>query len=217
MADTQSGPGWSDAQWELVGKTVTEAFDSASVAGKFLPCYGPLTERDDYVRAEKVTTTGSEVSVTDDKTLKLFTLAVKVPLSREQVRDENLSSALLAFRRAAILLAQVEDYLVFKGFDRDQNELVKERVRTRPAGDRPTKAELREEMASFVVTSAPSELRGLTLDAVEFELKPLSEAAPQEDFERRGESGGPLERDTEQQRRGEALIKAVSTAIGVLE
>ena len=51
MADIKSGPGWSDAQWELVGRTVTEAFDKANVAGKFLPCYGPLPERDDYVRS----------------------------------------------------------------------------------------------------------------------------------------------------------------------
>ena len=55
------------------------------------------------------------VKVTDDTTLKLFNLTVQVALSNEQVADDSLSSALLAFRRAANSLAQVEDYLVFNG------------------------------------------------------------------------------------------------------
>ena len=122
MADTHSGPGWSDAQWELIAKTVTQAFDKANVAGNFLPCYGPLPERDDYVRKEVIETQGNVVSVSDDTTLKLLTLTVKVPLSREQVRDGRTASALLAFRRAATLLAQVEDYLVFNGFASVSNQ-----------------------------------------------------------------------------------------------
>ena len=53
--------------------------------------------------------------VEDDTTLKLFNLTVSVELSSEQVNDDGLSSALLAFRRAANTLAQVEDDLVFNG------------------------------------------------------------------------------------------------------
>jgi uncharacterized linocin/CFP29 family protein len=212
MADTQSGPGWSDAQWELIGKTVTEAFDKASVAGKFLPCYGPLTDRDDYVRAEVLTRNGNEVSVSDDTTLKLFTLAVNVPLSREQVHDESLSSALLAFRRAAVLLAQVEDYLVFKGFT--SPEPAKQRqARDKPQSE-PAKAGPREKMVSAVVTNAPGELVGLASEPVRFVLKPAGRGA------RKGAQGrGPenADEDTEQQRRGERLITAVSRAIGELE
>ena len=55
------------------------------------------------------------VSVTDDTTLKLLNLTVHVGLSSEQVADDSLSSALLAFRRAANTLAQNEDDLVFNG------------------------------------------------------------------------------------------------------
>src|SRR5688572_8260823 len=152
MADTQSGPGWSDTQWELVGKTVTEAFDKASVAGKFLPCYGPLTERDDYVRAETVTTAGSEVSVSDNTTLKLFTLAVKVPLSREQVRDESLSSALLGFRRAAVMLAQAEDRLVFKGFKSTKIRLPNGAAMAQAAAPQPPQVAPSDALVSAVVT-----------------------------------------------------------------
>ena len=52
MADINSGPGWSEAQWEKVNRAVTEAFEKASVAGAFLPCYGPLPGSAEYVRKE---------------------------------------------------------------------------------------------------------------------------------------------------------------------
>jgi len=115
MADVNNGPGWSAAQWEMVNNAVTESFGKASVAGAYLPCYGPLPESTEYVRAETFTSTGALVTVEDDKTLKLFNLTVQVELSSEQVADEALSSALLAFRRAANTLAQVEDHVVFNG------------------------------------------------------------------------------------------------------
>jgi uncharacterized linocin/CFP29 family protein len=115
MADIKTGLGWSDAQWERVNSAVTEAFGKASVAGAFLPCYGPLPGSTEYVRNEQFAETGANVRVEDDTTLKLFNLTVKVELSSEQVNDDGLSSALLAFRRAANTLAQVEDHLVFNG------------------------------------------------------------------------------------------------------
>ena len=115
MAEIKTGLGWTEAQWERVNNAVTEAFGKASVAGAFLPCYGPLPEAAEYVREETFTDTGAKVRVEDDTTLKLFNLTVKVELSSEQVNDDGLSSALLAFRRAANTLAQVEDHLVFNG------------------------------------------------------------------------------------------------------
>ena len=119
MAYNNSGLGWSEAQWEMVNNAVAEAFGKASVAGAFLPRYGPLPESAEYVRDERFTKTGAEVTVGDNTTLKLFNLTVKVEVSNEQAADDALSSALLAFRRAANTLAQVEDDIVFNGFDPD--------------------------------------------------------------------------------------------------
>ena len=48
--------------------------------------------------------------------LKLVNLTVRVELSSEQVADETLSNAILAFRRAANILAQEQDRIVFAGF-----------------------------------------------------------------------------------------------------
>ena len=45
-------------------------------------------------------------------------LTVNVLLSSEQVADETLANATLAFRRAANILAQEEDRIVFEGFGR---------------------------------------------------------------------------------------------------
>jgi uncharacterized linocin/CFP29 family protein len=119
MADSQLG--WSDAQWEKVNTAVTEAFTKASVAGAFLPCYGPLAASAENVRAVtlslEIKKDRSIITVQDDTTSKLFNLTVRVQLSSEQVADDALSSAVLAFRRAANTLALVEDEIIFNGFD----------------------------------------------------------------------------------------------------
>ena len=117
---------WSDAQWQKVNDCVTEAFGKASVASAFLPCYGPLAGSTETVRNELLNE--NEDAVTSPPTvtlntyhrsvnLKLVNLTVKVELSSEQVAEETLSNAMLAFRRAANILAQREDRIVFRGFE----------------------------------------------------------------------------------------------------
>ena len=69
MADIKTGLGWSEAQWERVNNAVTEAFGKASVAGAFLPCYGPLPEaRKTYAKRHRFPTLGATVRVEDDTT-----------------------------------------------------------------------------------------------------------------------------------------------------
>jgi uncharacterized linocin/CFP29 family protein len=55
------------------------------------------------------------MSVDDKKTLPLATLHVKVWLRGAQTADPNLTSALQMFRRAANVLARLEDAIVFRG------------------------------------------------------------------------------------------------------
>ena len=121
---------WSDAQWQKVNDAVTEAFGKASVASAFLPCTGPLPGSAEIVRNERLrreTIVADPLTVRldgdhDDVNLKLVNLTVNVLLSSEQVADETLSNALLAFRRAANILAQEEDRIVFEGFRRGPRE-----------------------------------------------------------------------------------------------
>jgi uncharacterized linocin/CFP29 family protein len=118
MADVN----WSDAQWQRVKEAVNEAFGKASVASALLPIYGPLAGSTETVRNERLRPVQDfETPITlesdhDAVNLKLVNLTVKVELSSEQVADETLVSAVLAFRRAASILAQEEDRIVFEGY-----------------------------------------------------------------------------------------------------
>jgi uncharacterized linocin/CFP29 family protein len=120
MADYGSGPGWNETQWQTVNNAIAEEFSKASVAAELLRPYGPLASSAEAVRKEllkEVTVDANKtaVSVEDDRTLQLLTLPILVQLSNQQVADETLSTALLAFRRAANMLALELDEIVFKG------------------------------------------------------------------------------------------------------
>jgi uncharacterized linocin/CFP29 family protein len=106
--------GWSDAQWNRVREEVLRGWQSARVAGSFLPTYGPLPPSIQVVQSERIRDDGT---VDDAETLRIFQLSVRVPLSRQQVHEDDLSDALLAFRRAATALALAEDEAIFNGQD----------------------------------------------------------------------------------------------------
>jgi uncharacterized linocin/CFP29 family protein len=114
---------WSDAQWQKVHDAVNEAFGKTSVASTFLPMYGPLPGSTETVRNERLIQQDAQIQNVvrldadhDNVNLRLASLTVNVVLSSEQVADETLSNALFAFRRAANILAQQQDRIVFEGF-----------------------------------------------------------------------------------------------------
>jgi uncharacterized linocin/CFP29 family protein len=149
-----SEPNWSDAQWQKVKGAVKDSFDKASVASAFLDCYGPLSGSAETVRNERLIDQGRGRGITisldgdhDGANLKLVNLTVNVELSSEQVAEESLSNAILAFRRAANILAQEEDRVVFGGHDRgDANSsLVASRIRPQKGlADMPARQQFRD-------------------------------------------------------------------------
>jgi uncharacterized linocin/CFP29 family protein len=108
---------WTEAQWNRVNSAITEEFTKASVAGACLPCYGPVAASTEAVSKQQFAfdPTTTVIDINDNLTTPFRTIRVYVSLNSEQVADENLSSALFAFKRAANLLARMEDYLVFVG------------------------------------------------------------------------------------------------------
>jgi len=141
---------WSDAQWRKVNDAIAEAFGKASVAGAFLPCYGPLPGGTETVRNERLEEDRTSRPTTirldadhDAVNLKLINLTVNVLLSSEQVADEALANATLAFRRAANILAQEEDRIVFEGFGRgfpnDDSPIVVNKVELQGLADLPAR------------------------------------------------------------------------------
>jgi uncharacterized linocin/CFP29 family protein len=114
---------WSDEQWNRIRRVIAEEARAARVAGNFLPRYGPLDSDAAFVPQEILIDAGGSgagdpvpgFTVDDTSTLKLSTLQVKVFLRNAQVADPDLTSALIAFRRGANVLARLEDEIIFNG------------------------------------------------------------------------------------------------------
>jgi uncharacterized linocin/CFP29 family protein len=112
MDDPNAQVGWTEAQWNRVREEVLQAWQRVRVAGSFLPIYGPLPPSTQVVPSEVLKPDGS---VDDRATAVLLEIALPVTLSRQQIREEDLSSALLQFRRRATQLGQLEDWFIFNG------------------------------------------------------------------------------------------------------
>ena len=112
MDDRNAQVGWTEAQWNRVREEVLQAWQRVRVAGSFLPIYGPLPPSTTVVPSEVLKPDGS---VDDRATADLLEIALPVTLSRQQILEEDLSSALLQFRRRATQLGQLEDWFIFNG------------------------------------------------------------------------------------------------------
>src|SRR5262249_3321760 len=113
MDDRNAQVGWTEAQWNRVREEVLEAWQRVRVAGSFLPVYGPLPPSTAVVPSEVLKS--SDGSVDDRATAALIELDLPVILSRQQIWEADLSSALLQFRRRATQLGQLQDWFIFNG------------------------------------------------------------------------------------------------------
>jgi uncharacterized linocin/CFP29 family protein len=112
MDDQNAQVGWTEAQWNRVREEVLRAWQRVRVAGSFLPVYGPLPSSTQVVPSEVLNPDGT---VDDQATAPLLEISLPVKLTRQQVREEDLSSALLQFRRRATQVGQLEDWYIFNG------------------------------------------------------------------------------------------------------
>src|SRR5215208_5547177 len=112
MEDRNAQVGWTSAQWNRVHEEVLLAWQQVRVAGSFLPAYGPLPPSTQVIPSEIFHDDGT---VDDQAPAVLLEISLPVELSRQQVREEDLSSALLQFRRRATQLGQLEDWYIFNG------------------------------------------------------------------------------------------------------
>jgi len=120
MSDNTSQVPWTDEQWGRVRQVIREEGQRARVASTFLPMLGPLPASTDFVRADVMHygepgQTGQRMTIDDTRTVLLSTLQVKVWLRGAQVADPDLTSALQMFRRAANVVARLEDAIIFNG------------------------------------------------------------------------------------------------------
>jgi uncharacterized linocin/CFP29 family protein len=118
MTDNDSQVPWTDEQWARVNQVVQEEARRARVAASFLPLFGPLPPSADFVRKETISESRgarARITIEDTDTTKLLTLQVKVYIRGAQMADPEMTSALALFRRAANVLARLEDALIFNG------------------------------------------------------------------------------------------------------
>ncbi len=120
MTQKHSQVPWTDEQWARVNQVVQEEANRARVAATFLPLCGPLPGDTDFVRAEGITYGNKDdrpqrMTIDDTTVIQLATLQVKVFVRGAQMADPDMTSALQLFRRAANVLARLEDAIVFNG------------------------------------------------------------------------------------------------------
>src|ERR1700732_5264378 len=114
MAQSNPQVPWTDEQWARVNQVVQEEAQRARIAGTSLPLYGPLPASADFVRTETVSY--DPLRIADKNTTQLATLQLNVRVRGEQLADPEMGSVLTLFRRAANVIARLEDALVFNGF-----------------------------------------------------------------------------------------------------
>jgi len=106
---------WTDEQWACVNQIIQDEAQRARVAATFLPLYGPLPASADFVRSE-VISYDPLLSIADEKTIELSILKLNVRVRGEQLADPEMRSVLALFRRAANVIARLEDALIFNGY-----------------------------------------------------------------------------------------------------
>ncbi len=119
-------PTWDDSIWQQIDRAVHDECKRTTVASKFLPLYGPvlpdkLTIPSDTIKvdAKQKMLYVEETAVND-----LIELVVKFSLTEQQVqREGELGTAVTLATRAANLLSQALDVVIFQGKSYDQHPL----------------------------------------------------------------------------------------------
>jgi uncharacterized linocin/CFP29 family protein len=106
---------WTDEQWARANQIIQDEAQRARVAATFLPLYGPLPASADFVRSERISY-DPLLSIADQTTIELSILKLNVRVRGEQLADPEMRSVLALFRRAANVIARLEDAWIFNGY-----------------------------------------------------------------------------------------------------
>ncbi len=113
------GPALTDDQWNSIRQIVHDEALRARVAASFLPLFGPLSGDVTTVPADLLAQpapgAAGRLVVDDDTTIRLATVAVNVYIKNHMLADPELAAAGIMFKRAANIVARVEDAIIFRG------------------------------------------------------------------------------------------------------
>jgi uncharacterized linocin/CFP29 family protein len=116
---------WSDDVWKRIDDAVHEEVQRTSVAAKFIPLHAPAPAPDALnVQSDKVDP--STLTVNEAEIIPVVELGVEFRLTRQQIGNEaDLATGVALATRAANLLAQAEDIVLFQGDDGFNSPLFK--------------------------------------------------------------------------------------------
>src|SRR5271167_2579987 len=115
------GPAMTDDQWSRIRQIVHDEALRARVAASFLPLYGPLPGDATTVPADSLSAQDNptpppaqRLEVNDNDTIRVASVAVNVTVKNHMLSDPELKAASDLFRRAANIVARVEDAVIFR-------------------------------------------------------------------------------------------------------
>ena len=116
---------WSDDVWKSIDDAVHDEVQRTSVAAKFIPLHAPAPAPDALnVPSDRVDAT--TMTVDEAAIIPIVELGVEFRLTRQQIGNEaDLATGVALATRAANLLAQAEDIVLFQGDDGFKNPLFK--------------------------------------------------------------------------------------------
>jgi uncharacterized linocin/CFP29 family protein len=107
---------WGQELWDRIDQAVHEECNRTKIAQKFLPIHGPVASGTLTVPSDAIIVDGQTLQINEAATTPLVELLVEFTLTPQQVeREEELMTAVTLATRAANLLAQAEDVVLFQG------------------------------------------------------------------------------------------------------
>lgn len=114
---------WTEEQWGLLRRAISEEAHRARVASRFLPLVGPVAPDEAIVLKQQLSTEKNTASygaperlvVDETQKLNLVRTSIDIYLKSVEVNDPSLTSAIMQCRRAANILSTLEDDIVFNG------------------------------------------------------------------------------------------------------
>lgn len=120
---------WTGEQWDRIRQVVHDEALRTRVAASFLPLYGPLPGGTEIVpknameyQAEAARPGAERMVVNDHDSMRLCSVSVNVYLRNHMLADPELAAAITMFRRAASIIARVEDAILFNGRQKDTRD-----------------------------------------------------------------------------------------------
>jgi hypothetical protein len=138
--DSDDPRAWDPQVWTDINDAVSEECDRIKIAAKFIPVHGPVNSNELTIPADRIRSDSEKpkeevhngdnlLDVEPTETTRLVETEVRFTLTKEQVRREKeLRTGVTLATRAANLLSQAQDLLIFQGDDaRKKHSLFGER------------------------------------------------------------------------------------------